>query len=87
MSTAGSRETGPWPVTSEEVEEYGSSRLYYLQTRPGITGLWQVSGRNDVSYGTRIAFDRHYVENWSFIFDLKIIAKTVPAVFSSRGSY
>jgi exopolysaccharide production protein ExoY len=78
---------GPRPVVEEELELYGSAATCYLQSRPGLTGLWQVSGRNDVSYGTRVAFDRHYVENWSFAFDLNILAKTVPAVFSSRGSY
>jgi exopolysaccharide production protein ExoY len=78
---------GPRPVVKDELELYGPAADFYLKSRPGLTGLWQVSGRNDVSYGTRIAFDRHYVENWSLIFDLKIIAKTVPAVFSSRGSY
>lgn len=78
---------GPRPVVKDELELYGSAADYYLQTRPGLTGLWQVSGRNDVSYNARVAFDRHYVENWSFAFDLKIIAKTVPAVLSSRGSY
>ena len=78
---------GPRPVVSDELELYGTAANYYLKSRPGLTGLWQVSGRNDVSYGTRVAFDRHYVENWSFVFDLKILIWTVPAVFSSRGSY
>ena len=78
---------GPRPVVRDELEIYGSAAVYYLKSRPGLTGLWQVSGRNDVSYGTRVAFDRHYVENWSFVFDLKILIRTVPAVFSSRGSY
>jgi exopolysaccharide production protein ExoY len=78
---------GPRPVVPDELELYGPAADYYLSTRPGLTGLWQVSGRNDVSYNARVAFDRHYVENWSFAFDLKIIAKTVPAVLSSRGSY
>ena len=78
---------GPRPVVKDELELYGPAADCYLKSRPGLTGLWQVSGRNDVSYGTRVAFDRHYAENWSFIFDLKIIVKTVPAVFSSRGSY
>ncbi|PSJ61619.1 sugar transferase [Pseudaminobacter soli (ex Li et al. 2025)] len=78
---------GPRPVVQDELELYGPAADYYLSTRPGLTGLWQVSGRNDVSYNARVAFDRHYVENWSFTFDLKIIAKTVPAVLSSRGSY
>ncbi|WP_411956304.1 sugar transferase [Arvimicrobium flavum] len=78
---------GPRPVVMDELELYGTAAAYYLNSRPGLTGLWQVSGRNDVSYDARVAFDRHYVENWSFFFDLKIIVKTVPAVFSSRGSY
>jgi exopolysaccharide production protein ExoY len=78
---------GPRPVVEDELELYGPAADHYLRTRPGLTGLWQVSGRNDVSYGTRVAFDRHYVENWSFLADLKIIAMTIPAVFSSRGSY
>lgn len=78
---------GPRPVVKDELELYGTAAVCYLRSRPGLTGLWQVSGRSDVSYGTRVAFDRHYVENWSFIFDLKILARTVPAVFSSRGSY
>lgn len=78
---------GPRPVVEDELELYGSAADCYLKSRPGLTGLWQVSGRNDVSYGTRVAFDRHYVENWSFVFDLKILILTFPAVFSSRGSY
>jgi exopolysaccharide production protein ExoY len=78
---------GPRPVVKDELELYGPAADCYLRSRPGLTGLWQVSGRNDVSYGRRIAFDQHYVENWSFIADLKIIAMTIPAVFSSRGSY
>lgn len=78
---------GPRPVVRDELELYGSAAAFYLQSRPGLTGLWQVSGRNDVSYGARVAFDQHYVENWSFVFDLKILVRTVPAVFSSRGSY
>lgn len=78
---------GPRPVVGDELVLYGTAASFYLQSRPGLTGLWQVSGRNDVSYGTRVAFDRHYVENWSFVFDLKILIWTVPAVFSSRGSY
>jgi len=78
---------GPRPVVKEELELYGKAATFYLRSRPGLTGLWQVSGRNDVSYDTRVAFDRHYVENWSFASDLKILIRTVPAVFSSRGSY
>ncbi|RYE67888.1 MAG: sugar transferase, partial [Rhizobiaceae bacterium] len=61
--------------------------VYYLRTRPGLTGLWQISGRNDVSYETRIAFDTQYVQNWSLVRDIAIIAKTIPAVCFARGSY
>jgi exopolysaccharide production protein ExoY len=78
---------GPRPVVKDELELYGPAADFYLKSRPGLTGLWQVSGRNDVSYNSRVAFDRQYVENWSFGSDLKIIIRTVPAVFSSRGSY
>jgi exopolysaccharide production protein ExoY len=78
---------GPRPVVRDELLMYGTAASFYLKSRPGLTGLWQVRGRNDVSYRTRVAFDRHYVENWSFAFDLKILIWTVPAVLSSRGSY
>lgn len=78
---------GPRPVVEEELEMYGSAADLYLRSRPGLTGLWQISGRNDVSYATRVAFDTQYVTGWSFIQDVVIIAKTVPAVCLSRGSY
>jgi exopolysaccharide production protein ExoY len=78
---------GPRPVVQSELDLYGKAAAHYLASRPGLTGLWQVSGRNDVSYRERIEFDTHYVENWSFITDIKIIALTVPAVCASRGSY
>ncbi len=78
---------GPRPVVEDELELYEGSAVYYLQTRPGLTGLWQVSGRNDVSYETRVAFDTHYVRNWSLVSDLVIVARTIPAVCLSRGSY
>lgn len=78
---------GPRPVVRDELEYYGKAAVFYLKSRPGLTGLWQVSGRNDVSYDSRVAFDRHYVENWSLVQDIRIILKTVPAVCLSRGSY
>jgi exopolysaccharide production protein ExoY len=78
---------GPRPVVEDELQLYGTAAEFYLKSRPGLTGLWQISGRNDVSYSTRVAYDRHYVENWSFAADIAIIAKTFPAVLSSRGSY
>lgn len=78
---------GPRPVVEDELELYEASAIYYLQTRPGLTGLWQVSGRNDVSYAARVAFDTHYVCNWSLVSDLRIVVRTIPAVCLSRGSY
>jgi len=78
---------GPRPVVEDELELYETSAVYYLRSRPGLTGLWQVSGRNDVSYAARIAFDTHYVRNWSLTRDLVIVARTIPAVCLSRGSY
>lgn len=78
---------GPRPVVRDELEYYGKAVVFYFKSRPGLTGLWQVSGRNDVSYDSRVAFDRHYVENWSLAGDIRIILKTVPAVCMSRGSY
>lgn len=78
---------GPRPVVDEELTLYDNFAVYYLRTRPGLTGLWQISGRNDVSYESRIAFDTHYVQNWSLMQDMAIIVKTIPAVCMSRGSY
>lgn len=78
---------GPRPVVKKELELYGKAASYYLKSRPGLTGLWQISGRNDVSYAQRVAYDMHYVENWSIVFDMKIILRTVPVVVAARGSY
>lgn len=78
---------GPRPVVPDELEIYGSAAVFYLKSRPGLTGLWQVSGRSATTHESRVAFDRHYVENWSLIEDMRIIIKTVPAVCMSRGSY
>jgi exopolysaccharide production protein ExoY len=78
---------GPRPVTDDELTRYGVSRSYYLRSRPGLTGLWQVSGRNDVSYERRVMLDRCYVTHWSFRSDVAIILKTIPAVVLAKGSY
>ncbi|MFV2053315.1 sugar transferase [Aliiroseovarius sp. YM-037] len=78
---------GPRPVVRDELENYGTDAMHYLNTRPGITGLWQISGRSDVDYDQRVALDSSYVRNWSFGTDCLIILKTVPAVVAARGSY
>jgi exopolysaccharide production protein ExoY len=78
---------GPRPIVAAEVPKYGECIGHYLRARPGLTGPWQVSGRNDVDYGTRVTLDRHYIEQWSFTRDLGIIVSTVRVVVTARGSY
>lgn len=77
---------GPRPVVNDELKRYGRTLRCYLSSRPGLTGLWQVSGRSDVSYETRVAFDQRYVETWSLPADFVIIFKTIPAVLLQKGS-
>lgn len=71
---------GPRPITREELLRYGKDRRYYLLIRPGITGLWQVSGRSSLSYEKRIGFDREYLEEWSWLSEFWILLMTIPAV-------
>jgi lipopolysaccharide/colanic/teichoic acid biosynthesis glycosyltransferase len=78
---------GPRPIIPSEIVKYGACFPDYCSVKPGLTGLWQVSGRNDVSYERRVALDRFYVRRKSFAFDLGILAMTVPAVLKARGSY
>lgn len=78
---------GPRPVTAEELARYGEHVTSYMAARPGLTGQWQTSGRNDVSYEYRVALDVQYISDWSLTRDFIIIAKTVPALFSQRGCY
>jgi len=78
---------GPRPVVQEELARYGEQRGLYLQVTPGITGLWQISGRNDTSYAGRVALDAWYVQNWSLWYDIAILFKTVDVVIKRRGAY
>lgn len=78
---------GPRPIVDDEVDRYGANMAAYFAVRPGITGLWQVSGRNDVDYDTRVAFDLWYAKNWSLWLDFTIMLKTIPAVLARRGAY
>lgn len=78
---------GPRPVVPEELRRYGNDRSFYLQVRPGITGLWQISGRNDVGYSYRVSLDTWYVRNWSLWYDLAILMKTVSVVVGRKGAY
>ncbi len=77
---------GPRPVTEEELPYYGRDVMFYLETRPGITGLWQVSGRSDTSYAQRVMFDTWYVKNWTLWHDIAILAKTIPVVLARKGA-
>jgi exopolysaccharide production protein ExoY len=78
---------GPRPIVTAEVPKYGDAIGHYLCARPGLTGPWQVSGRNDVDYATRVALDCEYVRDWSFRRDVSIIAKTARVVVTARGCY
>ena len=78
---------GPRPIVPGEVERYGRFFNDYCKVRPGITGLWQVSGRNDVSYRRRVALDALYARSKTLRLDLAILLMTIPAVLTQRGSY
>ena len=71
---------GPRPIVFAELERYGASASMYFKVRPGLTGLWQVSGRSRLSYAERVALDRYYVTSRSMLVDLTILVRTVPAV-------
>lgn len=77
---------GPRPIVPAECSRYGEDLKFYLAARPGITGLWQVSGRSDCSYPERVALDVAYAKNWRLTTDLVIVFRTVPAVLLRRGS-
>lgn len=78
---------GPRPIVDEETKRYNGHLVDYLAVRPGLTGLWQVSGRNDLSYERRVALDVHYVRNWSVWLDLYILVRTVDVVARGKGAY
>lgn len=79
---------GPRPVVKTELQKYfGRKTPLILSVRPGLTGLWQVSGRSNTTYEERILLDEEYIRKRSFLLDLKLIAKTIPAMLFSRGAY
>lgn len=77
---------GPRPVVEDELAYYGQEALEYCSARPGVTGLWQVSGRSDTDYARRVELDAHYVRTWSIRSDMMILLRTIPAVLGARGS-
>lgn len=78
---------GPRPVTSAEIHRYASEYAYYIAVRPGVLGLWQVSGRNRLTYPERIKLDVKYVKEWSIWLDFAILLRAVPVVLFGRGAY
>jgi len=77
---------GPRPIVAEELSKYDLDRVHYLRARPGLTGLWQVSGRSNTSYARRVALDKSYTLQWSFGRDIGILLRTLPAVLFGRGA-
>jgi lipopolysaccharide/colanic/teichoic acid biosynthesis glycosyltransferase len=78
---------GPRPVVEEELLRYGASLPFYTAAKPGITGLWQISGRGRLSYEARVSLDVHYVKTWSLLQDLRVLLKTAAAVWRCDGAY
>lgn len=78
---------GPRPVTKEELSKYGDAADYILSVKPGLSGMWQISGRNDASYEERVRLDSYYIQNWSVWLDMWIIIKTVGVVLNRKGAY
>ena len=78
---------GPRPVVEQELARYGLRRAAYVRCRPGVTGLWQTSGRSRASYARRVACDFYYARNWRLALDLLIIARTLPVLFGSDDAY
>lgn len=78
---------GPRPIVTEEIEMYGQKSKYFFKVTPGITGLWQVSGRNDIDYDERVLLDEYYAKNWSLWLDIEILLRTIGAVLKKNGAY
>lgn len=78
---------GPRPIVNEERVKYGSYFRTYCHALPGITGLWQVSGRNDIGYAERVQMDVRYVEQWNLRMEMKILLKTCVVIFQRQGAY
>jgi Undecaprenyl-phosphate galactose phosphotransferase WbaP len=78
---------GPRPIVESEIKRYATTYDLYTRVPPGLTGLWQVSGRNNTTYEERVAFDDYYVRNWSIWMDMYILARTFRAVFHAEGAY
>jgi exopolysaccharide biosynthesis polyprenyl glycosylphosphotransferase len=78
---------GPRMISPEELKNYNHWGLNLLTIRPGLTGLWQVSGRSDLNYEERVRMDMHYIRNWSIWLDIQIIVRTIPVLLLGKGAY
>jgi lipopolysaccharide/colanic/teichoic acid biosynthesis glycosyltransferase len=78
---------GPRPITTSEIVRYGDRFVKYCSVKPGLTGLWQISGRNEIAYETRVRLDAFYASRKNFGYDLNICLRTIPAILVSRGCY
>ena len=78
---------GPRPIVAAEVEKYGAFFDFYCRVKPGVTGLWQVSGRSHLTYPQRVALDCSYVQQWSLFRDLRILLATAKSVINRDGAY
>jgi Undecaprenyl-phosphate galactose phosphotransferase WbaP len=79
---------GPRPVVRKELTQYyGNGRRHYLSMRPGLTGLWQISGRSDIGYDERVALDKQYVQTWTVFMDFMIVMRTVTVMLGKSGAY
>jgi len=78
---------GPRPLPIDQIEKEDLRQLLRLEVRPGITGLWQIRGRSDISFERLVKWDVWYINNWSFWLDLKILLQTIPVVLKGKGAY
>ena len=74
-------------IAPEEATRYGKWQLNLLTVKPGVTGPWQVNGRNNIPYEERVRLNRHYIRNYSIWLDLEILLRTIPAVLKRTGAY
>ena len=78
---------GPRIISPEEIDKYHKWNMNLLTVKPGLSGLWQVSGRSDLSYQERVNLDMYYIRNWSIWLDLQILFQTIPVVIKGTGAY
>ena len=78
---------GPRPIIRDEIKKYGAFIKDFYMVRPGVTGMWQTSGRSDTTYDERVQMDTWYVRNWNVWFDIVLIWRTVAVVLKHKGAY